>query len=461
MKKRFLSLALVLALTLAFVPTATANFDSASDWARDGLTAAIEKGFVQPDLQSNYQSTITRAEFCYLAVGWVWYYSEKNAYRLMEEKGLTYDPNAFTDTDDPIILLAYALGITSGVGGGLFNPNGTFTREQAAGMILNVGKVIGLDTSNIPQSGFTDIGDVSEWCVDGVNFVKAYGIMQGDNNKFDPKRAYTREQSILTFGNIGRDIKKEEVQITKPDNNSDDVQPTSIRFSGGHTGMNVKLGGDSRIDVVLEPKSTTNKTLTWNSSDPTVATVSDTGRVYGIAPGRVMITVTTANGLTLQKRVTVPIPPDEIDIEKYNDYVRQEFYVLINEYRRSNGLRELQVNLALQDYADMRAEEQKITGGHTRPDGSSAGSGWHNSSNIMNTRYAENCGPAPWIVFDLQIAAKEHAEDIFNRWKNSPGHNRHMLYNFKQETTMALGLYLRPDYYNTGFGGFAVWASGY
>ncbi|MCL1819824.1 MAG: S-layer homology domain-containing protein [Oscillospiraceae bacterium] len=178
------------------------DFSSASVWAREGIAAAIAKDFVPDGLYDNYTNIITRAEFCRMAVKWLEYRTGKNIDAILAEKGVSRNPNAFTDTNDQNILAAFALGVTSGIGNNQFNPNGGFTREQAAGMILNVGKVIGMNTSNIPPSGFADMGDVSPWCVDGVNFVKANGIMQGDNNKFNPKGVYTREQSILTFNNI-------------------------------------------------------------------------------------------------------------------------------------------------------------------------------------------------------------------------------------------------------------------
>jgi alpha-tubulin suppressor-like RCC1 family protein len=186
------------------IPPPPANpLDTASTWAREGLTASIAKGFVPSDLQNNYQSVITRAEFCRLAVQWVEYKTGKSIDTVMAERGVSRNPNAFTDTNDQNILAAFALGITSGIGNNQFNPNGSFTREQAAGMILNVGKVVGMTTTNIPQSGFADMGEVLPFCVDGVNFVRANGIMGGTGgNNFGPKIPYTREQSILTFNNI-------------------------------------------------------------------------------------------------------------------------------------------------------------------------------------------------------------------------------------------------------------------
>jgi len=175
----------------------------ASDWARNGIKEAIEKGFVPPDLQNNYKSVITRQEFCRMAVRWVEYKTGKSIEAVMQEKGVSRDPNAFTDTNDPDILAAYALGITNGTGNKRFTPNGQFNREQAAAMIRNTCKVVGMDISNVSSAGFADIGTASGWAVDGINFVRNAGIMQGTgNNKFDPKSTYTREQSILTFNNI-------------------------------------------------------------------------------------------------------------------------------------------------------------------------------------------------------------------------------------------------------------------
>ena len=121
---------------------------------------------------------------------------------------------------------------------------------------------------------------------------------------------------------------------------------------------------------------------------------------------------------------------------EYADAVRTEFYRLLNAHRKANGLRELEVNLELQGYADIRAEEQRTRFGHTRPNGTAAGSGWHNSRNNLNTRYAENVIG----VGALSPDPIETALSIFTSWKESPGHNRHMLHNFNAKIKMAFGI---------------------
>jgi hypothetical protein len=179
------------------------NLDSASGWAHGHITAAIGKGFVPADIQDQYTGTITRAEFCRMAVKWVEYALGKNIDAVLAEQGKSRDANAFTDTNDTDILAAFALGITSGRGGGLFDPGGQFSREQAATMIMNTCRAIGANIENPEPFGFADIGTAAGWAVNGINFVGTNGIMSGiGGGNFGPDGMYTREQSIATFNNV-------------------------------------------------------------------------------------------------------------------------------------------------------------------------------------------------------------------------------------------------------------------
>ena len=189
------------------------NMNSASTWAREGITAALDKGFVPADIQDNYKNDITRQEFCRMAVKWVEYATGKNIDTILTEQGKTRNPNAFNDTSDPDILAAFALGITSGTSAptattpGTFTPNGEFSREQAATMIMNTCRAIGANVSNPPASDFVDLNTAATWARDGINYVRANGIMSGTSTDptkpaFSPSATYTREQSIMTFNNI-------------------------------------------------------------------------------------------------------------------------------------------------------------------------------------------------------------------------------------------------------------------
>ena len=185
------------------------NLATASEWARPIIGDAYNKNLIPSDVQGNYQNIITRAEFCRMAVKWIEYASGKSIDSVLAAKGLNRAPGVFSDTNDPDILAAYALGVISGTlaptaeNPGLFTPNGQLNREHAAVMIMNTCRLLGMTGDNIPDAGFADMDDASGWAHAGINFVRARGIMSGvGNNTFSPMAAYTREQSIATFNNI-------------------------------------------------------------------------------------------------------------------------------------------------------------------------------------------------------------------------------------------------------------------
>jgi hypothetical protein len=191
--------------TFKFDPQCDLSADSAAAWAREGVNSAIAKGFVPIEIRNDYTSVIRRREFCRMAVKFVEYRTGKTMETVLQEKGLSIDPGDFSDTSDFYILAACALGITSGTGDGKFFSNGRLTREQAATMLMNTCKALGMDVSNPPTSDFTDLDAASSWAVDGINFVRANGIMNGtsaDGSVFTPKATYTRQESIVAFDRI-------------------------------------------------------------------------------------------------------------------------------------------------------------------------------------------------------------------------------------------------------------------
>lgn len=192
-----------------FIAITTNPLNTASTWAREGISSAIKKGFVPADIQNDYKKVITRAEFCEMAIKYIEYVKQKDIDMVLAEKGVNRDPYAFTDTSSQDILAAFALGVTKGTGNRMFTPNGQFNREQAATMLTNICRVLDKGTDSTPTSSFADMDSVSSWAVNGVNFCHANGIMVGTSkNTFSPKGPFTREQSIITFINIVEEIQE-------------------------------------------------------------------------------------------------------------------------------------------------------------------------------------------------------------------------------------------------------------
>ena len=193
-------------------PIPAPNLETAADWAHVEISSAVDKGFVPEDIQDKYSDVITRQEFCRMAVMFVEYSLGKDINTILAEKGLSINKNAFSDTDNEYILAAAALGITYGTRAptatepGLFSPNGQFSRQEAATMIMRVCRIIGMDVENPPVSDFVDMDKADSWAHQGINFVRANGIMNGTSVEppiFSPKSTYTRQQSIITFDRIG------------------------------------------------------------------------------------------------------------------------------------------------------------------------------------------------------------------------------------------------------------------
>ena len=107
----------------------------------------------------------------------------------------------------------------------------------------------------------------------------------------------------------------------------------------------VLVGGTLQLTATFNPSYSSNKNVTWSSSNNAVATVDETGKVSGISEGRATITVTTNNGktatcmvaVTVSKLInfaTIEIPFAEIgesiifDIERYEGDRKTSSFVL-------------------------------------------------------------------------------------------------------------------------------------
>lgn len=70
------------------------------------------------------------------------------------------------------------------------------------------------------------------------------------------------------------------------------------------TEATIKVGKSLQLTATIEPSGATDQRLEWTSTDSDIAIVTD-GRVTGVAPGEVIITVKTTNGKTATCTITV------------------------------------------------------------------------------------------------------------------------------------------------------------
>ena len=190
-KRHTILFTIIAILSLGILP-ATFAADAPSSWAKDEVGKAIALDLIPADLQTRYQDSITRKEFCKLVVILGVMVDEE------EVEEAQNDGCPFIDTTDIDIISAYGLGIIDGKSNDIFDPDGAILRQEAATMLTRAAKAFKMDTSAAP-SGFSDDDKIALYAKEAVNYVAANGIMIGvGNNVFSPVEYYTREQAILT-----------------------------------------------------------------------------------------------------------------------------------------------------------------------------------------------------------------------------------------------------------------------
>lgn len=80
------------------------------------------------------------------------------------------------------------------------------------------------------------------------------------------------------------------------------IEATQVKLDV--SSLKLDIGESHTLTATILPEGTTDQSLTWTSSNPSVAKVVN-GKVTGLKNGTAIITVTTANGLKVECKVTV------------------------------------------------------------------------------------------------------------------------------------------------------------
>ena len=109
-------------------------------------------------------------------------------------------------------------------------------------------------------------------------------------------------------------------------------QPTSITLD--KTNAKVKFLESIQLNATVLPEQAEDKTVVWESSNPEIASVDNTGRVNGLGLGTVTITARTANGIETTCTVTVY---DDFEVSFYDG----ETMVSTETYESGTNLSEI------------------------------------------------------------------------------------------------------------------------
>ncbi len=93
-----------------------------------------------------------------------------------------------------------------------------------------------------------------------------------------------------------------------------DIEVEEVKISNKTTIKEIKLDSDYKISTSIEPYNATNKELKYESSNPSVVSISSDGEVKAWKSGKSTITVTSNNGKEDKIDINVIVDPKEIKI---------------------------------------------------------------------------------------------------------------------------------------------------
>lgn len=234
-------------------------------WAQSEVQAAAAAGLEPSSLADAHAvAPITRAEFCEVGL---------SLYNTMSGKTVqTVQKSPFSDTNSSAVATAHALGLVSGRGDGIFDPDGAITRQELCKLLDNV-----LVAANCTRpsadletiADFSDRTEIASWATDAVERMLGAQVMRGISRttndgsgeavsrvELQPTARTTREQALIIA-----------LRFTKA------FQPAGSGTTSGSTasGSTVAIPADPDGSISSRPDSDTTASTNPDSSTTTDA----------------------------------------------------------------------------------------------------------------------------------------------------------------------------------------------
>lgn len=173
------------------------------------------------------------------------------------------------------------------------------------------------------------------------------------------------------------------------------------------TSASLEIATSLQLTTVKTPANA-NENIEYISSDPSILTVSSSGKVTAKAVGTATVTVRNASN-SVSASITIRVI-SSFDIER----LIKEVFKLTNQERIYAGLPALTYNNVLENGAMIRAEEIIQSFSHTRPDGS-------RFFTVFNNTYSFH------LIGENLAAGFNSASAVVSGWMNSEGHRANIL----------------------------------
>ena len=180
------------------VATVYAQSAVIAEWAKPSVTAMEKANLIPGALKDDADLTknVSREEFAELITTY---------YNAVEKQTSIPSPteSKFTDTKNPLIVMANKLGIVGGYPDGSFKPYNNITRQEIAVManqaekqLTNIGQ-----TKNVDK--FSDKAKIADWAKESVGSLSNAGGIGGyPDGTFKPTNNMTKQEAIALVSNL-------------------------------------------------------------------------------------------------------------------------------------------------------------------------------------------------------------------------------------------------------------------
>lgn len=403
--------------------------DIGGHWANKQIQNFINSGYINgyEDKTFKPDNSITRAEFIKIVNRYFGFESKSNInFRDVSQRDWFYND----------VCIAKQAGYINGYEDGTFKPDKTITREEVAKILISIKHK--KDFTYDKLQNFIDKNNVSEWAkpyVEGA--IEAKYINGNEKGELNPTKNITRAESVVMISRADKKIGNpwdDDPVLVSPTNQAPRIYFDSITINQGdsfnYSMLNIR---------VIDPEEGE-----FSSDRIKIIGDVDTNR-----PGNYEVTITATDnqGRSTEKHAIVIVREnkasnlvDKLNSSAFKSQVRAEMFKLVNNHRTANGLTPYKELSRLDGLADSWSKYQGDNGfcSHTNGNGQTSDQlfpsfGGAESENVLMIGANESTTP------------QELANNMFNMWKASAGHNAAMLDDWMY--TFGFGYHATQDSY--------------
>lgn len=153
------------------------------------------------------------------------------------------------------------------------------------------------------------------------------GVCPYSSNKSKVTKKSTKKASKASGSNISSSSSTKSTNSTKNSNNETQKTVPSIikaeKIKINEVIKEMKVGDSKQLSFNILPENTTNKEVTWKTSNSDVIKVSSTGEITAIGEGKAYITVSTSNKKTDSIAILVTEKKKEVNNNTLNIVTKQ------------------------------------------------------------------------------------------------------------------------------------------